>query len=527
MRRLQEVIDWTSRLEDSQDWLMTRFAGLAPGDFGISLQFITVAPLLSPPGFSTVWSTLAEGNALLPLSNRDAGAAVYEGIVLLCDPAQPDQLELLRQFLPSRQYEDAPMMLLPHSVRQAGHGVQQHFGEDLLSELMAAGIDAVMRGEPASFEVVLAVRAQVALEFELAKRVGRSVVERWESHMYLKGCHDQTLWDYLRYRLAPLLPELDLNVSESGLPLELAKHYTFGETLGAGSCGTVRMLLPRDLCSGDEDDNEPQALKMLKKDKYTRAEHIIVLQRQMSVMQHLSADENEHPNIVRILGIYHTPEFICLRMEFGGWLDLRGWLVQRDAAGNSTRPPSTVATQSLIIQSAAAVSHLHANQISHRDLKPKNFIVDTEQEEVPLMKLADFDLSLQADVDGFVCRHRCGTFPFLAPEVLLSEAYDPFAADVWSLGVVMLELLCGVEVLERSLSLPPQREIRESLQTMMDIRDFFLRSDATASLLSANCREDARELLHDHSAIFGQMLTVEPLGRLKAEDIMTAVSRST
>merc|ERR1712232_93438 len=49
---------------------------------------------------------------------------------------------------------------------------------------------------------------------------------------------------------------------------------------------------------------------------------------------------------------------------------------------------------------------------------------------------------------GFL-RTRCGTMPFMAPEVLLEPYYEGCLADVWSVAVVCLELFCGIGVLEK------------------------------------------------------------------------------
>lgn len=106
----------------------------------------------------------------------------------------------------------------------------------------------------------------------------------------------------------------------------------------------------------------------------------------------------------------------------------------------------------------AAVAHLHAMNRCHRDISAENILVfDLNEEETasnggdPIrLALADYGLSIdvpepEADGsrglvrDGFVA----GKPGYLAPEMLDGTPYDPIAADVYSLGVVLFALLTG------------------------------------------------------------------------------------
>jgi len=101
----------------------------------------------------------------------------------------------------------------------------------------------------------------------------------------------------------------------------------------------------------------------------------------------------------------------------------------------------------------SALSHMHTGpRICHRDIKPENVIVRQAGSDTIHIKLADFDLAM-IQTRGAFCRSHCGTFPFMAPEVILTQQYDGFAADMWSMGLVLLELTCGMRILERTLNL--------------------------------------------------------------------------
>ena len=105
-------------------------------------------------------------------------------------------------------------------------------------------------------------------------------------------------------------------------------------------------------------------------------------------------------------------------------------------------------------QVLTAVEHAHANLVIHRDLKPSNILVTATGE----VKLLDFGIAklLQSDGDaasaGDSEQTRLGgrplTLQWASPEQLSGRALTT-ASDVWSLGVVLYELLCGMRPTDR------------------------------------------------------------------------------
>ena len=91
----------------------------------------------------------------------------------------------------------------------------------------------------------------------------------------------------------------------------------------------------------------------------------------------------------------------------------------------------------LMLTACDAVSHAHAAGILHRDLKPANLLVDTQGH----LKIVDFGvgrwLTSPATLQGIVV----GTLNYASPEQLRGQAGT--AGDVYSLGAVLYELLCG------------------------------------------------------------------------------------
>ncbi|XP_037922435.1 ribosomal protein S6 kinase 2 beta isoform X3 [Hermetia illucens] len=86
---------------------------------------------------------------------------------------------------------------------------------------------------------------------------------------------------------------------------------------------------------------------------------------------------------------------------------------------------------------ALALNHLHSLGIIYRDLKPENILLDQDGH----IALTDFGLSKQP-LDGSKTYSFCGTVEYMAPEVVNRKGHH-FAADWWSFGVLMFEMLTG------------------------------------------------------------------------------------
>ena len=92
-------------------------------------------------------------------------------------------------------------------------------------------------------------------------------------------------------------------------------------------------------------------------------------------------------------------------------------------------------------QLASAVSHLHACDIVHLDVKLENMFIDQSDR----LKLGDLGLASVAPA-GTLTSKLCGSGVYAAPEVLLSKdfgEYDGRAADIWSAGVCIFVMIRG------------------------------------------------------------------------------------
>lgn len=88
-------------------------------------------------------------------------------------------------------------------------------------------------------------------------------------------------------------------------------------------------------------------------------------------------------------------------------------------------------------QLLSGVSYIHQAGVIHRDLKPQNLLVSSEN----LLKIADFGLAFQANLPLGQRRHGVTTLWYRAPEVILEDPNYDYAVDIWAVGCIMAEII--------------------------------------------------------------------------------------
>ncbi|KAK3145854.1 hypothetical protein QOZ80_3BG0258390 [Eleusine coracana subsp. coracana] len=202
----------------------------------------------------------------------------------------------------------------------------------------------------------------------------------------------------------------------------LKEKYSLGRRLGQGQFGTTYLCVERG--TGKE-----LACKSILKRKLVTDDDVEDVRREIQIMYHLAG----HPNVISIRGAYEDAVAVHLVMELCAGGELFDRIVQR---GHYTERKAAELARVIV----GVVEVCHSMGVMHRDLKPENFLFVDNKEEAAL-KTIDFGLSIFFR-PGQVFTDVVGSPYYVAPEVL-KKKYGP-EADVWSAGVIIYILLCGV-----------------------------------------------------------------------------------
>jgi len=151
-----------------------------------------------------------------------------------------------------------------------------------------------------------------------------------------------------------------------------------------------------------------------------------------------------HPNIIHLKDLIETQERILLIMDCAKGGVLYDEILRRDHF--SERLASKV-----IFEIVDALAFCHQKNILHRDLKPENVLIDTggqggngqlAAEDFDIL-LTDFGLGAVLVPNSGQAQDYVGTPLYMAPEMLRRDEQYTSAVDMWSVGCLTHEVLCG------------------------------------------------------------------------------------
>ncbi|KAI3791216.1 hypothetical protein L2E82_04898 [Cichorium intybus] len=203
---------------------------------------------------------------------------------------------------------------------------------------------------------------------------------------------------------------------------DISKHYKFGKELGRGEFGVTYE------CQNIE-TGEKVACKKMSKSRLRAEIDVEDVRREVTIMRHMPV----HPNIVSYKDVYEDKDAIYLLMELCEGGELFDRIV---AKGHYTERAAALVIKTIV----EVVQVCHTHGVMHRDLKPENFLYSHKGENASL-KAIDFGLSVSFD-HGQRFREVVGSPYYMAPEVLKRNYGEE--VDVWSAGVILYILLCGV-----------------------------------------------------------------------------------
>ena len=150
----------------------------------------------------------------------------------------------------------------------------------------------------------------------------------------------------------------------------------------------------------------------------------------------------KHPNIVDVYDLGESEDgTLYIAMELVDGIDLKAII------GDSGPLPSERVVR-LVTQLGRALAMAHGNGVVHRDIKPQNIMIGTDAEGNDRVTLLDFGIAEARRVDGGTELTAAGTVlgtpQYMSPEQARGSQEIDGRSDIYSLGVVMYEMLAGV-----------------------------------------------------------------------------------
>jgi len=192
------------------------------------------------------------------------------------------------------------------------------------------------------------------------------------------------------------------------------------EEIGSGGMAVIYRAVQESL-------NRPVAIKALKASVARDSQFAIRFEREA-----LSVSSLQHENIIHIYDFQKADGHLFIVMELVEGIDLY------DVLEKTPMLPSDVAAI-VALQIARALDYAHYRGIIHRDIKPANIMLAKHGG----VKLMDFGIARdQAFGDLTETGTGLGTPSYMSPEQILGDKLD-FRSDLFSLGIVLYQMLCG------------------------------------------------------------------------------------
>ncbi|CAG9326766.1 unnamed protein product [Blepharisma stoltei] len=252
------------------------------------------------------------------------------------------------------------------------------------------------------------------------------------------------------------------------------EEYAIGKQIGQGAYASVKFATHTPT-------SRKVALKIYEKIK------LLDLSRKKNVLKEIEILEMlDHPNIVKFYEIVETSRQLHIVMEYVAGCSLHGYLKRKPNRRLEENEAKKITTQIV-----SAIEYCHSKNVSHRDLKLENLLLDDKGE----IKIIDFGFSTVQDKKS---RIFCGTPSYMAPEIVTRKEYSGPPVDIWAIGVLLYVFLTGTFPFKGSNDHELYRKIRQSSYSLPQ---YLSRTSSSliARILKSdpNSRPTAQEILSD------------------------------
>jgi len=416
-------------------------------------------------------------------------------------PSENDARDLVEEMV-SRKIAIPIFVLLMRSAKQA-NVPGKLLAEETRQFLELGTADVVL--QPLSED------PEACVDMWLARAGARAAINRRvlkkakESEQEIEGViqtaserEDALFWEQTHV-LFHGIPRLNPTLQEPVVDGMLGSHHRVLELINAGAFSDV--FLVRD------GKRQLRAMKAVKKEKLGCFDLVKCVSNEVQILRRL-----RHSHVVRFHGSAQSREHVIILLELVGKRNLFNFLKAHDSGENVGAPFETPQARTYFHQMVSALGYCHREGISHRDIKPENFAVSDDLENI---KLVDFGMAAELEAP---LKHK-GTMPFVSPEVIEEDHahYDAAAADMWSLGVVLVEVVCGLHALSRMLKWKSTTTAERSHAA--DLRGML----GAPGKLRAGLKERVRPSMHlssDLDDLIHGMLSLSPATRWTAQMVL-------
>ena len=214
------------------------------------------------------------------------------------------------------------------------------------------------------------------------------------------------------------------------------RHFILLEQIGKGSYGKIYLAF-------DKKQEKKVALKIINKnflDILNKTEDAFIEQYMLKIC-------NENKNIINLLGCFTTKEKLIFVLDYYKNGNFEDYLknIQTENGLLSYETAKFYLAEILNI-----LKYLQKNNISHLDLKPNNFLLDSRlhlklidfstakiQNKKFNLKTKKFELNQEKKIN---LNNFIGTPQYCSPEILNNNVQNFFTCDIWSFGIIMYEL---------------------------------------------------------------------------------------
>ena len=235
------------------------------------------------------------------------------------------------------------------------------------------------------------------------------------------------------------------------------RTYTQGKELGEGGFGTVY----DGVCT---QFGRPVAIKRVYKTRFPKSQNKFVFDEERVPLEYTLLSK-----VQSVKGVIKLHEFFQLQDENIYVMEKPSNCKDLSDYIRDNHPLSEKTARKLVKQIVKILNGCHKNGVFHRDIKPANFLVDRKGR----VYLIDFGCGLFVKDEGYSSSEFSGTGDYFPPEVYNRRTYHPEPASVWSLGILIYEIMkdnvpfCN-EILIQYNEVPYQHEFSIELQDILN-----------------------------------------------------------